>query len=121
MVRRKLTRKQTIVHHPQKIKDWRVFYKKQELLTLREHLRPARYFGEVCVAHLFSAFCVCLCIVASNAYCFVLFVLFVFVFCVMVSNTYIVLFFVLFVFVLCLVYPILRISPDCQLATSTVY
>ena len=32
---------------------WRVAYKRQEQLTLREHLSSSQVFGRVCVAHLF--------------------------------------------------------------------
>ena len=42
---------------------WREFYKRQELLTLCEHLSSPAVFGEVRVAHLFSFLCCVFCFV----------------------------------------------------------
>jgi hypothetical protein len=76
--------------------------KRQELLTLHEHLGLLPVFGGVCVAHLFNflfwVFCfVCLC------------------FGLMSCVPYVASFSGLFVFVLvlCLVYPMLPVSLDC--------
>ena len=41
---------------------WRVSYQRQDLLTLRGHLRSSRLFGRVRVAHLFNFCVVLLCV-----------------------------------------------------------
>ena len=51
---------------------WRVLYKKQELLILREHLSSPPVFGGVRVAHLFSFLCcpiMCLYVLTSVLWC----------------------------------------------------
>jgi hypothetical protein len=51
---------------------WRGFYKKQELLILREHLSSPTVFGGVRVAHLFSFLCchiMCLYVLTSVLWC----------------------------------------------------
>jgi hypothetical protein len=51
---------------------WRVSYKRQVLLTLREHLRSPLVFGGVCVAHLLIFLCcpiMCLYVLNSLLWC----------------------------------------------------
>ena len=91
----------------------RVYYKKQELLTLRKHVSSSSVFfvGSVLLIFLFI-FCfpiVCLYVLVCRS-AHVLFTLFVFV-CALWCPTYIVFCFC-FVF-LRLVYPMLPVSLDC--------
>ena len=77
---------------------WRVPYKRQELLTLREHMSSPLVFGGVCVAHLFSFLCcpiTCLYVLCSVMWCLmahVLFTLFVFFVSIVVCNIFCVVF-----------------------------
>jgi hypothetical protein len=91
---------------------WRVSYKKQELFTLREHLRVF-WWGPCCSYFLFCLCCtiMCLYVLSSVLWCPLRFshendvrfvftsvvcrrahVLFTFVLCIVVSNTYCVVF-----------------------------
>ena len=52
-------------------KVWRVSFKKQELLNLRQHLGSPSGFGEVCDAHPYSLLCCVFCVLFVVVLCFV--------------------------------------------------
>ena len=83
---------------------WWVSYKRQELLTLREHLCSPSVFGGVHVAHLFSFLC-CVFLFCLSSSC---------VLCTQCSQC------LWIFFVLCLVYPMFTVSLDCLRPVSCV-
>jgi hypothetical protein len=83
---------------------WWVSYKRQELLTLREHLCSPSVFGGVHVAHLFSFLC-CVFLFCLSSSC---------VLCTQCSQC------LWIVFVLCLVYSMFTVSLDCLRPVSCV-
>jgi len=48
---------------------WRVLYKRQELLRLREHMGSQPVFGGLRVAHLFQFLCFVICLVCLGPVC----------------------------------------------------